>query len=258
MRNAILKLMAVAAFIIISSIGAYAIGIGGYGMFGYGETMYSNPVIPFTNYDMHGSYIAGGGLVIDANCSGTKLFNYRIAIGAAQTFSAKKNHWVEPGKTTRVQMMNTFGLGIVRRERFRLWIGPQVGITTLYGSYRCDKNRKFTTTNSKGITSFWPMYIEKLQYSMMGGSFGLALGMNFNFKKNVTLFIEGSWRYDVYYGMKRQEYYIPNPYSSGYLNLSKGSWVKAYTDGLNLSLGIMYRFGESAGENSETGTGGLK
>jgi len=152
--------------------------------------------------------------------------------------------------TTRAQVVNTFGLGIIRREDFRLWMGPQVGFAALDGIYRGSRK------NMLAVYGNWISinlnYIDRLHYSMIGGTFGLALGMNVNFKKNITMMIEGSWRYDVYYGMFRREYFM------GFEKVTISKMVNGYADGLYLSLGIMYRMGEPGAEVVENNTGGQK
>jgi hypothetical protein len=254
----VVLLCALAVFV---SVEVRAAGIGIYGQFGSTPTSYNQSIAPIASVFNWSHLLAGGGLVIDTNCSGNAIINYRITVGAAKSFDIKKQENSYPERTTRVQVINTFGLGIVRREAFRLWMGPQIGFTTLYGSYRGDRSDIIMYNASYGVAYLAPYFIDKIQYSMMGGSFGLALGMNFNFKKNITLVIEGSWRYDVYHGMMRTEYFMQDPFSysyGGYMNISHSSWVKAFADGIYLTVGIMYRFGEPKIEAIEPGAGGLK
>ncbi|HOT44263.1 MAG TPA: hypothetical protein PLM53_06465 [Spirochaetota bacterium] len=80
MRN-ILFAPLLCIFLLFISIEARSAGIGGYGMFGYGTTALDKNIKPLLFYRKYGNYIAGGGLVIDANCSGPGIFNYRIALG---------------------------------------------------------------------------------------------------------------------------------------------------------------------------------
>ena len=249
MRNRVL-ILGLSVIIYFVSYELQAAGIGMYGMFGYGSTSLDQHIKPLLFYRKYGNYIAGGGLVIDTNCSGPGIFNYRITIGAMRTFDAVKRESVLPHMTTRTQFVNTFGLGIVRQESFRLWIGPQVGLSLLNGIYKGNRNNMLAVYG--GGLSINLNYIDKLQYSMIGGTFGIALGMNLNFKRNITMLIEGSWRYDVYYGMYRRDYFI------GFEKVSFSKWVDGYADGLYLSLGIMYRMSEPAAENADNNTVGQK
>ena len=243
----VVLLCALAVFI---SVDVRAAGIGIYGQFGYGSTSLDKNIKPLLFNRKYGNYIAGGGLVIDSNCSGPGIFNYRITIGAMRTFDTVKRENVIPNMTTRTQVVNTFGLGLVRRESFRLWMGPQVGFAILNGTYKGNRKNMLAVYNNWISTNL--EYIDKLQYLMIGGTFGLALGMNVNFKKNLTMLIECSWRYDVYYGMYRREYFM------GFEKVSLSKWVDGYADGLYLSLGIMYRMGEPGAEVVENSTGGQK
>lgn len=260
MRNRVVVLLMCALVCSVASE-VRAAGIGAYGQFGSTPTSYNQAIAPIASIINWSHLLAGGGLVIDTNCSGKAIFNYRITVGALQSFDVKKQNASYPEKTTRVQVVNTFGLGIVRHERFRLWMGPQIGFTTLYGTYRGDRKKVIMYDASYGVAYLAPYFIDKIQYSMMGGSFGLALGMNFNFRNNITLVIEGSWRYDVYYGMMRTEYFLQDPFLysyGGYMNISHSSWVKAFADGIYLTVGIMCRFGEPKIAAIEPSAGGLK
>lgn len=73
--------------------------------------------------DLSGNRI-GAGFVLDTNPLGEGIFNYRLDVGYAHTFDSPDLI----SSLNGVAVNNSFGFGIVRREDFRLWIGPALGL----------------------------------------------------------------------------------------------------------------------------------
>ncbi|MDM7985815.1 MAG: hypothetical protein QUS13_00625 [Smithella sp.] len=230
------------AMIIISlcASSAHALGIGAYGYVGAGKARAAGWfLIPILSSVLEPDISAGGGLVIDSNCAGDRLFNYRLAIGGARTFPLKSDE--KTAHITRLHAANIFGFGVVHREGFRFWVGPQLGFNTLY--YRDQKELADQITTVGGSVTYNPFMGKQTKYSLFGASLGLALGMNFNLPRDMTLSLEGGYRYALYYGVKYQKAYLP--FSGGYIPLAINGWSLWSGDDGYVSIAVLYRVNDA-------------
>jgi opacity protein-like surface antigen len=157
---------------------AGAIGIGVYGNGGGGQIMWDNntPEMRF-----------GGGFILDTNCAGNNLFNYRLNLGVNSLitkYQSYDEYWIYSqsafqlipnssyekiymkGTTSvEISMSHVFGFGVLRTQNIRLWLGPEVFLAG-------------TTGHVKGVTA----------------GLGIALGLNINIGDSFTISISGSGR----------------------------------------------------------------
>jgi hypothetical protein len=202
---------------------------GAYGSFGGGKTYYGSASLEKLT-DSYAQQIdtpnmtSGGGLVIDTNCAGVKLFNYRFMAGYDVLFSKRPG----VGKMGRVNLINTFGFGIFRSELVRLWLGPQLGIFYLSGR------------NSYPATMYYISSCYELEQSMMGVGLGMTLGINFNPGEYVTISLEGGMRYTVYYGIQSEKQFIYSYYIP-LLSFTNNHWAPSSGYEGYGCLSVMYR-----------------
>lgn len=231
----------------LCAVSAYAFGIGGYGSFAGGETYYGK--LTMGGKSEPGSFLIwtpnmspGGGLVIDSNCAGNGLFNYRLHFGVDVLLADRKQ--VE--KMYRVGMANTFGFGVVRTGLVRLWMGPQLGFFYLSG------------TNRYPVDSMLLWKYEKLEQSMIGMGFGAAIGINFNPGELVTISIEGGARYIIYYGNQSFDMIIRNVNdftSGGYIPYTYNSWASSSGYEGYGCLSVLFRVKDTFGDTLESRQG---
>lgn len=114
--------------LVLFASNAYAFGLGVYGSTGSGSAEWDKEYwdgSSFT-YDKDSEHSTFG-FVMDTAVAKNTLFNYRLSVG-----SAKVEH--EPGdccatyELKGIVFENDFGFGIIRKEKFRLWVGPELRI----------------------------------------------------------------------------------------------------------------------------------
>lgn len=216
MRKTIVILSAILG-LLLHAMSAHAVGFGAYGSAGGGSTYYGKLTLGDTtalgaNLIWTPQISAGGGLVIDTNCAGDELFNYRFMAGVDALLS--KRPTVE--KMYRLDLTSTFGFGVVRTQLVRLWMGPQLGFYYLSG------------TNRYPMQSMFLWKFDKIEQSMFGVGFGLSIGINFNPGEYVTVSLEGGARYIIYYGIQSLDMIIMNVNdfgSGGYIPYTYNSWT---------------------------------
>lgn len=112
---ALFFLLFLSSFVFVSS--SSATGFGLYGLLGLGRTEFHED----TDY-------AGWGFVYDTAIAKNKIFNYRLNFGYESLNVDAAN-----GKETfsGYVLDSDFGLGIVRNDSARLWLGPEVRVALL-------------------------------------------------------------------------------------------------------------------------------
>ncbi len=150
---------------------ASAAGMGIYIPFNITE----NEEIEYDNstgtYDFEYEPSAGFGLAFDTNIGKDSLFNYRLGLEYSQTkldnidgISLASGEELTKDK---FNIVNTFGFGVLRKEKVRLWVGPRINIQFENGSYSSS--------------------IATAEQSSVGVGLGLALGVNMNLSRVVSL-----------------------------------------------------------------------
>lgn len=138
---------------------AFALGLGLYGTGGVGWNRWLEDEANFAGT----TYNAGGGLILDTCLAADRVFNYRLKVGAE--FLGTPDI---PYNWTRVHVVNTFGFGVVRTKNVRFWLGPEIIFGPFFGPNR---------------------------WGVLAGM-GLALGVNVNVGKTLTLAFTWSGRFE--------------------------------------------------------------
>lgn len=112
-----------------------AVGFGVYVPFNFEEKSSVNYESTYyeKGYSQNRSYkpSAGFGLVFDTNIQKDKLFNYRLGLETLNRMVKDINNTSctnNCNQSTRVNIVNTFGFGIVRSQNIRVWIGPRINV----------------------------------------------------------------------------------------------------------------------------------
>lgn len=193
---------------------ASAAGMGVYVPFSGSNTMSvtdspDNGVEEDLDFDFKSS--AGLGLAFDTNIGKDKLFNYRLGLEFMKQEVDKLN-----GNScisgcdfgTRVNMVNTFGFGVLRTQTVRLWVGPRINI-----AYDWD-------TGDDG-------------WNRVGFEFGVApaVGVNVNLGRLVSLGADVDYRFATAFGAYDDDFSNSGTYSG----TTTGPTARFY---------VLFRFGE--------------
>ncbi len=204
---------------------AMAFGIGGYGTIGGGNTLYD-----FSKYEWFATgnlkesenWAGGGGLIMDSNLATDRIFNWRMKLGGERLYADRESEM----QLVRLSMSHTFGFGIVRTERVRLWLGPQIGVSYSWGDRT--KERYYYGIANLGLkwqTAFLPtslispynfvygVFRDKISKIRYGGiDFGLVLGLNINLGDYVTIGPEVGIKYALNWGFQNRKVYEDLPF----------------------------------------------
>ena len=119
---------------------ASAIGLGGYFSVGSGSGEWDAEDEDDNEWDIETDDTGSGfGFVLDTAVAKDRVFNYRLNIGYE-----RKDYEDENGNTLEIDnfvVVNDFGFGVVRTPQIRLWLGPELKITS--GSGEIDNNDDF-------------------------------------------------------------------------------------------------------------------
>lgn len=154
---------ALCCMVLFSVKAAMALGLGVYADGAYNKFSVSGEG---GTADIDDFGFVGAGLVLDTCVARDKLFNYRLGLGYQ-----KDVKYPDLG-THKISMNNYFGFGVVRMEKFRWWLGPQLGL------------RYYIIESEDG------------NMDEAGGNVGLATGFNINLGKVFTLGLELGFRYN--------------------------------------------------------------
>lgn len=181
------------------SVSAGAVGLGPSLDAGYGHAFWSfdNQGFETINRDNTCAYF-GGGLVFDTAVSTNTLFNYRLNLDYNQVSYPDyippeyyfETHFIpaQDFEMGRFKMVNSFGFGVVRTERVRFWLGPQLSLMYASGSQTIH-------TSHEGYT-----YTREDTISVAGPGLGVVAGVNINTPGDVTVALEMGARVNVLYG----------------------------------------------------------
>lgn len=158
---------------------ASALGLGFYGSLGSGSGDLEVDPEAGTDYEFdtdneHRSF----GFVLDTAVAKDKVFNYRLQVGL--------DKWEEENSDTGDKfeidgfvVENDFGFGVVRRESFRLWLGPTLRIEYGEGIYNDNTDE---------------------EAAFFGIGVGPVIGVNFNFGRIFTLGLKSGYLFEGYGG----------------------------------------------------------
>ena len=203
---------------------ASALGIGAYGGFSYSEPEFEE--IDGSISSEGKNYWIGGGLVLDTAVAKKNLFNYRLNFGLGQLTQTSKNGSFDDGtKGFQLDIINSFGFGIVKVSFMRMWLGPQVGLRFSYIDYSYSYNT-----------------IEQYRLSILPGA---VLGFNFNIGSVFTIGIDGGFRYNLGVAIDSSSGYYYN--ETSYTVLGPEGFV---------NLSILFRIGDTYSGSRSRGRSG--
>ena len=205
----------------------------------------------------------GIGLVFDNNVSGDKLMNRRISIGYERVF-AKTNSigydrdemisdnllffgagsnefhfFKKKPNINRLYLQGTWGLGILRNESIRFWIGPEAHF--YYTDARFYYDRYIATHSSSGFSTYnlfnqiIPRGRGSRSYQMIAVGVGLAVGLNIHISSNYSLLLQGGFRGETSLGT------INVSSNKHFLHIALERGLGGY-----FRVGFIYRFNESS------------
>jgi hypothetical protein len=190
-----IKIAIIAAVMLAAATSLNAAGVGGYFTTHVGSyTWKVGESIKLTDSTLGGikaptrgtPVILGGGIVWDSNLGRDEVFNFRQNLGF-------DSHLKSSVSLNQVGLVNTFGFAPVRTGLLRFWLGPQLNL-----HYRWGRDSKDYRVPSV-YTFAYPWAIMGLQrtYEFFTIGTGLALGLNLNVHKNVTIAFEAGMQIAV-------------------------------------------------------------
>ncbi len=164
------------------------------------------------DFDFKFEPAAGFGIAFDTNIGKDKLFNYRLGLEFMNQEIDTVNGLSCTGDCsfgTRVNLVNTFGFGVLRTKKVRLWVGPRINI-----AYDFD-------TGDYG-------------YARVGYEIGFApaVGVNVNLGRVVSLAADLDYRFAAAGGAYDDDFGDSGTYSGG-------------TTGATARFYVLFRFGET-------------
>jgi hypothetical protein len=220
-------------------VGAYGSGLAGGSFWSYQNYFYNGPGLTFMSSlqlrkKSSGPIAAfGGGLMLDTNPTGTGPVNYRFNLGVDRAYVYTPNY----KRLLRFNAINTLGFNVYRNQGLKVWLGPQLMISYMYGddSVR-DYEMKIASSEAASVSVTAPSWYTR-RYKLGGVSIGAATGVNYRVSGSFYLSIETGIRGCMYlyagrmrgaHVLVKEFYYYggPNASYSGY---------EGY-----LSCGVMY------------------
>jgi hypothetical protein len=176
-----LVVILVSAFLLSDSL---ALGLGGYitSGSGSGEWTAEYPNGSENDFDTDDSG-SGFGFVLDTAVAKNKLFNYRLGLGFES-----KDYEDESGSSLEIDSFvveNDFGFGVMRTPNLRLWLGPELKISS-------------GTGNVDGI--------ENIDYDLVSVGIGPVLGLNINIGKLITLGFKTGYLFESIFGQGKVDF----------------------------------------------------
>lgn len=160
-----------AIFLLFAFNNAQAIGLGIASGSGPEEWEDNN------TYDIEQRFSAYIGVVFDTNVAKQSRFNYRLTVAYVENSS------YDDGPTYKgITTIHDFGFSLVRRERFKMWLGPQLVLSS--------------------FSSIEAQSTDTATYDGTVGQFGLGpvFGMNINFRPPLSLAFKAGYRRSGYAG----------------------------------------------------------
>lgn len=135
-------------------------------------------------------YSGGAGFVLDT-AVGEGRFNYRLNFGYDNVIDSGSRFVTGPSMH-RIIISNAFGFGLIKTEKVRIWMGPEVGLSCQFNTYR---DRKFFVIFQAGAVLGINLnagngFTFSVEFGLRGGG-----GPNMNYKMPI-----GSLRYGYGYG----------------------------------------------------------
>ncbi len=211
-----MKKMALSLLLTVPMV-ASAAGMGVYIPFNITENEEIEYDSLFTGtYDHEYKPSAGFGLAFDTNIGKDSLFNYRLGLEYSHAELDNLNGNTLPSGTEytkdKYNMVHTFGFGVLRKEKVRLWVGPRINIQLESGEF----------SSSSG--TIWTQ-------DSVGLGLGLAGGVNVNLGRVVSLAADLDYHAVAISGTEDSALYSVN-----YSGVNSGVTARFY---------LLFRFGET-------------
>lgn len=162
-------------------------------------------------YSMKNAFY-GGGIFLEGGGDDSSAYRNRFALGAEgmSTFGGE----CEYSRLLRVTLNNVFTFRVAGNERYRLWIGPLIGLHFLTGlhsttrdevlsKHRKNNIRALALLGSPPVAAYGLYYLhyETVWQRRMGFfiPLGIALGVNFTLGESVQIALEGGFRCGALY-----------------------------------------------------------
>lgn len=166
-------------------------GIGAYGSFSYGYSYWDfvrSMYINAGDKDEKNRSL-GYGILADTSVAMDSLLNYRLGIGYESVIYFLHNSDYGDLELRHIILSATLGIGIIRSEDLRFWVGPQIRLSYCWGEDSYDENLIFP-----GPTSPKSQIKEKAEYKFYRADLGIASGVNIHLPGNISLGLECGWR----------------------------------------------------------------
>ncbi len=156
---------------------AMAIGLGGYLGYAGGSTSLDVEDEDGVTWDRDADEdMLNIGFVLDTAVSGDSVLNYRLNLGYTNVSATTDEDW--DYSLDGFQLINTLGIAIVKNKKVRIWAGPQLGFTSLYGGADdYDWNLEF-----------------------FGLIIGPVVGVNFHVNEKLSVGVDAGYRYIALWG----------------------------------------------------------
>lgn len=181
-----------AALVIAFAPALYAYGAGGYVTVHYGSYRWIvDESIKMSDSSYGGinrpapgrPAIVGGGILWDSCLAKDEMFNFRQHIGF-------NSHLKSTVRLTEFGLTNTFGFSPYRTRLLRLWLGPQINFRYMWGS----DARNYYTPSVYATYYPWAILAIKRTYKFATLGTGIAVGLNINVHKYVTVAVEAGFQ----------------------------------------------------------------
>jgi len=174
--------MLVFGFMTSQSLG---IGLGAYFTTGSGSGEWTAQDEDSDEWDIETNDNGSGfGFVLDTAVAKNRVFNYRLGIGFE-----RKDYENEANETLEIDnfvIENDFGFGLVRTPKIRLWLGPELKISSGSGDFDSDG-------------------AEEYDVDLVSVGIGPVLGLNVHVGKLVTLGLKTGLLFESIYGHARHD-----------------------------------------------------
>jgi len=180
---------------------------------------YDSDAVADRDIDIDYKAAAGLGMAYDSNIGRDRLFNYRLGLEVMKRELEKVDGSSCSGDCdlgTRINIVHTFGFGLLRTQTVRLWVGPRINM-----AYEWD-------SGDNG-------------YSRIGFEFGVApaLGVNVNLSSVISLAADLDYRFASTAGAWDSDL----PLDGGsYSGKKRGATARFY---------LLFRFGERFDQSTD-------
>ncbi len=193
------RLFVIVVMLTFAQGNAMALGLGFYGSLqaGEGDWEFENNFGPDDNFDGGDLTRLGFGFVLDTAVLKDRLFNYRLDIGF-ERFDADLGDTPVTAELVGIAADNSFGFGVLRTEKVRLWLGPRVRVAAYGGDFNNDAS---------------------IDIALVEFGVGGVFGANFKVGPTVVLGVETGIMFSGYAGERENAFGVSNDFTGSSGNL---------------------------------------